>query len=303
VACGKGQSEVKPPEIHYGETECIQCRMIISDARFAAGYTYAVSEGRYESVPFDDIGGMLIYASKHPEHQIAAFWVHDFTTEEWIRAQDAFYVFSQHLETPMAFGTAALETREKAEELAAEYHGELLDWDGLLARHHAGELVASLAGEVVDFPVPSGPDLGNWELAATFSDPANDVEGEASIPVEVALSKLIGTFVAADDESKLFLMVVSPQEAGIGLQPIEILALKQKSPFEWTPVDDLTLEIIPEMPTMGHGSPNNENPTLIGNGRYQGKVNFTMIGYWTVKVRASRDGIEIGELVFDYDVN
>ncbi len=273
AACGKGQSEVKPPEIRYGETECFQCRMIISDARFAAGYTYVVSEGRYENVPFDDIGDMLMYVDEHPEHQIVDFWVHDLTTEEWIRAQDAFYIFSQHLETPMAFGTAALDTREKAEKLAAEYHGEISDWDGLVARHHAGDLVASLVDEV-----------------------------EASIPGELTPSKLVGTFVAAEDESKLVLTVVSPQEAGIGLQAIEILAVKQKNPLEWTPVDDLTLEIIPEMPTMGHGSPNNENPTLIGNGHYQGKVNFTMIGPWTVKVRASRGGIEIGEVVFEFDV-
>jgi len=73
--------------------------------------------------------------------------------------------------------------------------------------------------------------------------------------------------------------------------------------MEWPPVDDLTLEIIPEMPTMGHGSPNNENPVSIGDGHYQGQVNFTMAGPWTVTVKVSSDGAEIGHVVFEFDID
>jgi len=40
----------------------------------------------------------------------------------------------------------------------------------------------------------------------------------------------------------------------------------------------------PEMPAMGHGSPNNVNPVAIGNGHYKGKVNFTMTGLWQVNL-------------------
>jgi len=397
AACGKGETKIEPPEIRYGETECVECRMIISDPRFAAAYTYQVGEGRYENAPFDDIGDMLIYADKHPEHKIVAYWVHDHVTEGWIDAQDAFYMFSHHLETPMAQGTAAVDGREKAQELAAEHDGEVLDWNGLLAKHQAGELVVSLVretemgqqhqhehehgneslitlgetdvsgyhltllshgalhtgynhlmlhlvnpdgrtvtqasvafnplmhmpemthaapveqpdgqahldgyfGGAVGFPMPGGPDLGDWEMGVTFHDPAGDVEGEATFPIEVAPSKLSGSFVATDDESKLFLIVVSPQAAGVGLQPIEILAVQKKSALEWPPVGDLMLEIIPEMPTMGHGSPDNENPISTGDGHYRGKVNFSMAGPWTVTVKAGRGGVEIGKVVFEYDV-
>ena len=403
AACGQGQTEVKPPEIRYGETECLACRMIINDPRFAAGYTYEISKGRYESVPFDDIGDMLIYADRHPEHDIVAYWVHDYYAEEWLDAQDAYFVFSHQLETPMAQGTAPTDSRAKAEELAAEYQGQLLDWEGLLAKHRAGELVVSLVDEAamggaamyshehgtmhahedealitwgeadaagyhltllahgplhagynhlmlgitnpdgetvtqaqvtlnplmhmpemthaapveqpdanahmnmhfggaVGFPMPSGPDLGTWELGVTFSDPADGVEGQVTFPIEVAPSILSGSFVAADDESKLFLMIVAPQEAGVGRQPIEILAVRKESAIEWPPVDDLTLDLMPEMPTMGHGSPNNENPVSVGKGHYRGQVNFTMAGPWTVTVKASRGGMGIGEVVFEYDV-
>jgi hypothetical protein len=51
-----------------------------------------------------------------------------------------------------------------------------------------------------------------------------------------------------------------------------------------------TIEITPEMPSMGHGSPNNVNPVNTGNGHYKGKVNFTMTGEWKVNVLVKKDG-------------
>ena len=262
VACGRGQTEIEPPEIRYGETECMECRMIISDARFAAGYTYEVDGGRYESAPFDDIGDMLNHAKKHPQHQIVAYWVHDFVSGEWIDAKDAFFLYSHLLETPMAFGTAAVDSREKAEQLVAEYHGRVLDWDGLLAKHLAGELVVSMVSET---------------------------------------SRLSGSFVAAGGK-QILLTVVSPQAARVGLQPIEILAAQKSSAVEWVPMDELTLEIIPRMPAMGHGSPDNKNPVFVIEGRYQGQVNFTEAGLWTVTVKVNQGEEMIGEVVLEYDV-
>jgi hypothetical protein len=62
------------------------------------------------------------------------------------------------------------------------------------------------------------------------------------------------------------------------------------------PADDsYTMEITPEMPSMGHGSPNNVNPTNTGNGHYKGKVNFTMTGEWKVNVLVKKDGVTISK--------
>ena len=264
VACGRGQTQIAPPDIRYGETECVQCRMIISDARFAAGYTFEVEGDLYESAPFDDIGGMLIYADEHTEHQIVAYWVHDFVAGEWIDAKDAYFLFSPLLETPMAFGTVAVDSREKAEQLLAVYDGQVLDWDGLLAKHHAGELVVSK---------------------------------------ESTISEVSRSFLAADGQ-EILLTIISPQaaHAQVGLQPMDILVTQKSSAAEWVPVDELTLEIIPEMPKMGHGSPKNQNPVFVHEGRYRGKVNFAMVGPWTVTVKVSQDEELIGEVAFKLDV-
>jgi hypothetical protein len=355
-----------------------------------------VNKNRYESIPFDDIGDMLNHAAKHPEQEIVAYWVHDFETEEWIDAGSAYFVFSHELETPMAQGVAAVDRRDEAEQLAAEVHGVVWNWDSVLSKHSAGQLLTlaidhttmsgpdmkmqhmSTADAVVTvgeadasgyhlkllahaplhagynhlmlqitdadgitvpraevtfhplmhmpemthaapveqpsaqahfdghfsgavgFPMPSGPDLGDWELGVIFADPDRGQRGEVAFPVQVAPSTLSTSFVAADDERKLFLMIVMPQEAAVGLQDIEVLAVEKQSAASWPVVDDLTLEIIPEMPTMGHGSSNNENPIHTSQGHYRGKVNLSMPGPWTVTVKVSRGGAEIGTAVFEY---
>lgn len=153
----------------------------------------------------------------------------------------------------------------------------------------------------VAFSMPGGPDLGSWTLAVSFSDPASGAAGEASFDLDVAPSKLTGSFEAADG-SKLFVMVVEPSQPVVGKQPFEVFVAQKKSMADWPALDGLTLEIAPSMPTMGHGSPGNENPVATGDGHYAGLVNFTMAGPWQVVVTASREGGTLGEVVLEYDV-
>ena len=143
--CAQGAKEATPPEIRYGEDVCDQCGMIISDIRFAAGYAYEVAPGRYTSIAVDDIGDMLFHSAAHPDQTIVAWYVHDFETEAWLDATHAHYVVSQNLHTPMGQGTAAHGTLAAAEAMAAELHGEVFDWDTLLALAAAGELGGAAA--------------------------------------------------------------------------------------------------------------------------------------------------------------
>lgn len=399
-ACAQGSTAIQPPEIRYGEDVCVECVMIISDPRFAAAYTYEVSPGRYEEALFDDIGDMLIYADKHPEHKVVAWWVHDYDTKEWLDGAKAVYMFSNELKTPMAQGTAAFEMLGPAQNLAAELNGEVFDWNGLLERHRAGKLMVeagavmstptaaadagasepvsqppsseTILGEatvegyqvqllssaplhagynpvtvslsapdgqpvqtaeitlipkmdMVDgkhhgsgvqtpvqempgnysgaliFSMPGGPDLGSWVVTAAFTDTAKGITGTVPFPVDVTASKLHGSFMGPD-EMKIFLSVVQPLTPGVGRQPFEIYAMQKRGMFDWPAMNDLTLEITPEMPTMGHGSPGNENPVSQGNGLYLGQVNFTMEGPWTVTVVVKRDQTVLGEVVFEFAV-
>ena len=403
--CTPGQNEITPPEIQYGEDICVECMMIISDVRFAAGYAYEVAPNRYESLAFDDIGDMLMHADKHPEHDVVAWYVHDYNSQEWLDAAESHFVFSNHLHTPMGQGTAAHSTLQAAEGMASELNGEVLDWVGLRARHNSGSLVVDalsaesaatseqpvhdpadhesmsemdhettqeiILGEAdieryhlqlatlvalhtgfnnillhltdpsghpvedavitymplmemaggdqhsagveqpvvqmpgmyrgaVAFPMPSGPELGTWTLTVHFEE-AGAGSGDAIFEVNVAPSQLAGSFIAPD-ERKIFLMAVQPVAPLVGVQPFEVFAMQKIGMFDWPPLDDLTLEIKPWMPTMDHGSLKNVNPASQGNGHYLGEVNFAMNGSWTVTVTATDGKTTLGDVVFEYDI-
>jgi len=127
---GACQSQVdlsQPPEIRYGEDVCTKCSMIISEARFAAAYYTEQGDARR----FDDIGGLFIYHAENQE-DVAQFWVHDYETEEWIKADQAFYVTSDQLHTPMGFGLIAFSDQERAKRIASESNTMVMSFDDIL---------------------------------------------------------------------------------------------------------------------------------------------------------------------------
>jgi hypothetical protein len=174
-------------------------------------------------------------------------------------------------------------------------------------RHHGSGVQgpAQTAPGVYDgaliFPMPSGPDLGNWLVTATFTDTVAGASGSIPFPIDVAASKLHGSFVGPE-EMKIFVSVVEPLEPLVGRQPFEVYVMQKRGMFEWPTLDDLTLEITPWMPSMDHGSPGNENPVAQGDGHYLGQVTFSMSGPWTVTVVVKDGDAVLGEVVLEYDV-
>ena len=84
AACGQQVDTEKPPKIIYGQDVCDRCGMIVNEENFAAAYWTKTGEARR----FDDIGGMLAYMNEESE-EVASYWVHDFASGEWIRAEEA----------------------------------------------------------------------------------------------------------------------------------------------------------------------------------------------------------------------
>lgn len=136
-ACTQGATTPTPPEIRYGEDLCAECNMIISDPRYAAGYAYEISPGRYESLAFDDIGDLLAYHAKHPEQRVVAWYVHDYTTETWLDATTAYYMISDQSHSPMGHGITAHATRAAAKQIGEERAALVLDWNDLQAQANA----------------------------------------------------------------------------------------------------------------------------------------------------------------------
>jgi hypothetical protein len=154
-------------------------------------------------------------------------------------------------------------------------------------------------GAVV-FIMPSNPDEG-WELRV-----AVDVEGikdtaYLAIPEVISLEEEREFNVVSELDGKTyFISLLEPSEPEVGINDIEFTVHYRENMMSFPAAENLSITIEPEMPSMGHGSPNNVNPTYMGNGHYKGKVNFTMTGWWRVNIEVSNDGQPIGDdLSFD----
>ena len=117
TACGQPPTSEapQPPEIQFGLDLCDACGMAIDDPRFASAAL--LKNGEY--LKFDDIGDMIVYHMDHPDRQVAAWFVHDHDTEEWLQADGAFFVVSPEIESPMGHGIFAFATQQAAQKFAA----------------------------------------------------------------------------------------------------------------------------------------------------------------------------------------
>jgi len=132
-----------------------------------------------------------------------------------------------------------------------------------------------------------------WFLNLNFHNHKNNLEGEGSIGVNVSdasPARFRSTVLALDSNSKVFISYILPSNPKVGINDFEIVLHKKASMMDYFPIENYAVEIVPEMPSMGHGSPNNVNPVHNAKGHYKGKVNFTMTGLWQVKLKLFKNG-------------
>lgn len=122
TCAGCGKVAIVPVAI-AAEDMCDYCRMAISEKQYAA----EVIDREANARKFDDIGCMLEYLNEQRDKQnIAAYFVVDFSSREWLKAEDAVFVRSPELKTPMAGGIVAFKDASRAELAAGAYRGSVL---------------------------------------------------------------------------------------------------------------------------------------------------------------------------------
>lgn len=141
------------------------------------------------------------------------------------------------------------------------------------------------------FSMPSGT-MGTWTLTVSIDN--EPVVFNINVKEATVNTKHTGTFVGSDGVS-YSVSLVQPSAPKIGINDLQILVNKRQDMMNFPAVEDLSVELSPEMPSMGHGSPNNVNPVHTGKGRYSGKVNFTMTGDWRLHLRLKRGNTVIVE--------
>ncbi|MDW7695873.1 FixH family protein [Flammeovirgaceae bacterium SG7u.111] len=143
--------------------------------------------------------------------------------------------------------------------------------------------------------------MGTWTLDVHVHNHKNMKEGMAKFEVMVAEDSepRIRTFESKTDQKNLFVSYKLGEEPKVGINDIEFVVNSRKTMMEFLPEENYTFEMTPEMPTMGHGSPNNVNPTHTEMGHYAGKLNFTMTGLWRVNLVIKEGGDIVAETSFD----
>jgi copper chaperone NosL len=118
--------EPKPQNINYGSDECAYCRMMITDAEF--GSQILNNQGR--SYKFDSVECMTAYDLTEEGGNFHSKWVPNFLNrEEWLMAENAVYLHSETLRSPMGLFLSAYLNREAAEEMKAQYGGEIVNYE------------------------------------------------------------------------------------------------------------------------------------------------------------------------------
>ena len=132
----------------------------------------------------------------------------------------------------------------------------------------------------------------SWSLGVDIT--ANGKSETALFPIDkVIITNPVKKIVVIDSLNtgpgtwtitKYPMSLIEPDKWKVGNNPFEITVHTMASMMSFPAATDLTIEIDPQMPSMGHGSPNNVNPVHTSIGHYMGSVNFTMTGAWRVNM-------------------
>ncbi|MDR0793543.1 MAG: FixH family protein [Chitinophagaceae bacterium] len=126
-----------------------------------------------------------------------------------------------------------------------------------------------------------------WDVTVNVTNLSSNKSGAATLNINVqdpSTAQQISFTSLIDNTTTYFVDFIPPAKPVVGLNDIEFVVYKKQSMMQFPADSSLTLTFEPEMPAMGHSSPNNVQPTHAGNGHYKGKVNFTMTGLWRLNM-------------------
>ena len=124
--------------------------------------------------------------------------------------------------------------------------------------------------------------MGNWTAKVSLARPGMTTE-VADFSFAVVDAKSSATFTVGMTRYVLSYNYANPLVVGLNTVAVGLWATTDMG-MTFVPVDDATFEMVPWMPSMGHGASGSVQPTLLADGIYQGKVMFSMPGDWDVTV-------------------
>ncbi|MDX1439305.1 MAG: nitrous oxide reductase accessory protein NosL, partial [Rubricoccaceae bacterium] len=133
--------EPSPEPLRVGEMDCSHCRMTVSDARFGA----EVVSSTGKVYPFDAVECMLAYLDDNPElvESVHSYWVVAFDEPgTLIPADEAFFLRSSVIQSPMGAGIAAFASEDQRDAQYNQLGGIEMGWTRLLNEAESLDRVA-----------------------------------------------------------------------------------------------------------------------------------------------------------------
>ena len=126
------RTELQPVDI-AAEDMCAFCKMAISEKRYVGEFI----DHDGNAFKFDELGCMVRYLQDKDRSTVVGYFVTDFESRHWVKAELAHYVRSLEFRTPMNGGIVAFQDKSKAERAAGEHHGQLLSFADVLEKQKA----------------------------------------------------------------------------------------------------------------------------------------------------------------------
>jgi copper chaperone NosL len=120
-------AELKPLDIKPNDT-CHFCKLAIEQVQYAA--EFITKDGFTRK--FDDIDCMVKSAQKVKKTNVAAFYVMDYANKQWVKGEEASFVKSERIQTPMNSGIIAFKEKSTADSVASQYGGTVISLNDLI---------------------------------------------------------------------------------------------------------------------------------------------------------------------------
>ena len=120
-----------PTPIALNSDNCDNCRMTISDGRFAA--ELITTKGR--TYKFDDIHCMKNFSKDHGDITVKSWYISDFLgNHELFDATTGWFVPDEAIKSPMGGSTAAFTAKELADDLGSKLHASTFSWEEVIRK-------------------------------------------------------------------------------------------------------------------------------------------------------------------------
>ena len=127
--CFSCKNEMRP--INYGQENCEQCRMTITNPKFGAGLL--TSKGKV--LTFDSGECLVKYIKLKGLDKSSQYFVSDYNkTASLMDAAKAVFLHSSKIESPMGGNLAAFANEALAKAAQNDLGGDIFSWDELIAK-------------------------------------------------------------------------------------------------------------------------------------------------------------------------